>query len=245
MTEVIVVDYAGLKLHCPVDQAFALNFDNHYSVYYKRKTPSLLNTLCDKYGSDKGAVATSGHPYPWPSHTYADFIERHFGHCRDHIKNVFECGIGTNNPDLPSSMGPQGKPGASLRVWREYFPKAHIYGADVDRSILFSEERIATFYCDQTDPAAIAAMWTSIPWVEFDLIIDDGLHTFEAGACLFEHSFHRLRSGGIYIIEDVMVGCLIQFKQYFMAKSYDYDFVNLYRKGAPLSDNSLVVIRKP
>jgi hypothetical protein len=244
MKEGMLFEFGGLKLHCPIDEIFADNFDNYYSVYYKKKRPSLLNALCDKYGSDKGEVATSGHPYPWPSHTYADFIERHFGHCRDFIANVFECGLGTNNPALASSMEAQGKPGASLRVWRDYFPKARIFGADIDRRILFNEDRISTFYCDQTNPAAIEQMWKSIPDVEFDIMIDDGLHTFQAGACLFENSFHRLRQGGVYIIEDVTVPSLIQFKQYFLPRNFDYDFVNLYRKSTALNDNSLVVIRK-
>ena len=48
-----------------------------------------------------------------------------------------------------------GKPGASLRVWRDYFPNAIIYGADIDKDILFAEERIKTFYIDQLDPVAI------------------------------------------------------------------------------------------
>jgi hypothetical protein len=244
MKESIVLEFDGLKLHCSLAEVLAMNFDNHYSVYYKKRNPSLLNALCDKYGSDKGEVATSGHPYPWPSHTYADFIERHFGHCRDYITNVFECGLGTNDPSLPSSMGEKGNPGASLRVWRDYFPRANIFGADVDRAILFNEERISTFYCDQTNPAAIEQMWKSIPGVEFDLMIDDGLHTFQAGVCLFEHSFHRLRSGGVYIIEDVQVAALIDFMRYLLARNFDYDFVNLHRKTTSLRDNSLVVIRK-
>ena len=104
------------------------------------------------------------HPFPWPAHTYADYYHSLFSHCRSTVKNVFECGIGTNNPDVPSSMGIHGKPGASLRVWyslfcttngllqRDYFPNATVYGADVDANVLFEEERIKTFHVNKLDP---------------------------------------------------------------------------------------------
>jgi hypothetical protein len=227
-----------------ITDLFPANFDRHYACYYRKNASSLLNQLCDKYGSDKGEIRTEGHPYPWPSHSYADFMERTFGHCRQHIRNVFECGLGTNNPSLASSMGVDGKPGASLRVWRDYFPKAKIIGADIDRDILFTEDRISTFYCDQTDSAAIAQLWDNVQDVEFDLMIDDGLHTYAAGVSLLENSFHKLKKGGVYVIEDVSYIDLYHFLGYFLGKDYNFEFVTLYRKGLPLADNSLVVIRK-
>ena len=30
-------------------------------------------------------------------------------------------------------MGKQGKPGASLRTWREFFPNAQVIGIDIDK----------------------------------------------------------------------------------------------------------------
>jgi len=233
-----------IAVNIPIRTLLTDNFDHSYSCYYQKNTLSELSALCDKYGSDKGEIATSGHPYPWPSHTYADFVERHFEHCREYVKNVFECGMGTNNAAIPANMGVMGQPGASLRVWRDYFPNANIYGADIDKNILFQDERIATFYCDQTNPAAIANMWSEIKAPEFDLMIDDGLHTYDAGRCMFENSFHKLKKGGMYIIEDVAIASLLQFKEFFSFGQYKYDFVNLYRKNVPLLDNSLVVIRK-
>lgn len=37
----------------------------------------------------------------------------------------------------------------------------------------------------------------------FDIIIDDGLHTTDANVNLFLNSFNKLKKNGIYIIEDV------------------------------------------
>ena len=38
----------------------------------------------------------------------------------------------------------------------------------------------------------------------FDIIIEDGLHTFEANVCFFENSIHKLKKGGYFIIEDII-----------------------------------------
>lgn len=94
--------------------------------YYQNNMNCQVSRLCDVYGPDKGKLLKGGHPYPWPSHTYADFYANLFSHCRNSVTKVFECGLGTNNPNLPSSMGISGKPEASLRVWRDFFSNATV-----------------------------------------------------------------------------------------------------------------------
>ena len=212
--------------------------------HYAKNEKCELSRLCDLYGSDKGELRKDGHPYHWPSHTYADFYSRLFLHCRQGVRKVFECGLGTNNPDLPSSMGISGKPGASLRVWRDFFPNAQVYGADVDRDVLFEEERISTSYIDQLDPVAIADFWKTIGETDFDFMIDDGLHTFEAGSTLFLHSIDRLAAHGIYIIEDVHPVDLALYKAFFQRMDYAVEFVSLFRPLIALRDNNLIVVRK-
>jgi len=39
----------------------------------------------------------------------------------------------------------------------------------------------------------------------FDIIIEDGLHKFQANVCFFENSIHKLNPNGYYIIEDISV----------------------------------------
>jgi len=41
--------------------------------------------------------------------------------------------------------------GAGSVVTRNVSPHALVFGADIDRDILFEDERIKTFYCDQLD----------------------------------------------------------------------------------------------
>ena len=146
-------------------------------------------------GSDKGLG--------W--HNYTTVYQALFGRLRREPLRVFELGLGTNNPTLASSMGARGTPGASLRGWAAFFPRAQVFGADIDRTILFEDRRIRTFFCDQLDPRAIKAMWEDTPLREpFQLIIEDGLHTFAANTTFLEHSIDRVAAGGIYVVEDIL-----------------------------------------
>lgn len=235
--------FGNLRLRASPEQILDGTCGHSFTCFYEKNEASELAALCDIYGSDKREIALSGHPYPWTSHTYTDFYESLFDHCREHVRRVFECGIGTNNPKIASNMGATGRPGASLRVWKEYFPNAEIYGADIDRDILVREDRITTFHVDQTLPVAIRAMWEEIGVADFDIIIDDGLHTFEAGQCLFEHSFSRLRKGGIYVIEDVAPQAMVRFRAYFTTVRRNVQFVTLRRRETRFHDNALIVIR--
>lgn len=240
----LVQTYKTLKVTTDIEQVVTQNFPTRVIWHYERTRDSYLNSLCDKFGSDKGELTPGPHPYPHKSHTYADVIERIFGHCRHGVSRVFECGLGTNNVRLASNMGATGQPGASLRVWKSYFPNAEIYGADIDREILFEEERIKTFYCDQTNPVSVSALWEEIKVDDFDLIIDDGLHSYSAGKTLFEGSYSKLSKTGLYIIEDVKQEYLLDLIVYFKSNKFDFDVLNLHRPGLDLHDNSLIIIRK-
>lgn len=215
-----------------------------FITYYSRELAQELALLCDVYGSDKGESKKIGHPYTWPSHSYVDYYARIFGHCRQSVKNVFECGIGTNNPTIRANMGIYGKPGASLRVWRDYFPNALIFGGDIDTDILFDEDRIKTFYIDQLNPQSILDFWGLTGVDEFDFMVDDGLHTFEAGSTLFLNSFDRLAAGGIYVIEDVSFEDLSKYKAFFKNTHFHVDYILLERPNQYLEGNCLIVVRK-
>ena len=232
------------KLHDKVFLTISNSQDWQFTTHYKKNPGQELSLLCDLYGSDKGESKEFGHPYPWPSHSYADYYTRIFSQCRGSVKRVFECGIGTNNPTIESSMGITGKPGASLRVWRDYFPNALIFGADIDRNILFEEERIKTFYIDQLNPESILDFWSLAGGDEFDIIIDDGLHTFEAGSTLFQCTINYLTAGGVYVIEDVSLENLLRYNEFFQDTNYLVDYVILERQNRYVDGNCLIVIRK-
>ena len=217
---------------------------DYKNIIYSNK-PNILSELCEKYGSDKGFVNfdKDKKPYKWHPHTYSIYYHAIFNLSRENIKNVFECGLGTNNPNIKSNMTISGTPGASLRVWRDYFFNAKIYGGDIDKEILFEEERIKTFYVDQLNSNSIKSMWESIEVEEFDIIIDDGLHEPEANYNFFINSFHKLKKNGVFVIEDVSNMYLVYLQNKF--KDYDIDIVVGFTKTKKVyGDNNLIIIRK-
>ena len=156
----------------------------------KRTAALELKKLFDQYGSDKGNSNHNYHPL------YGSILGT-----RD-ASAVLEIGLGTNNEDIVSTMGRNGKPGASLRAFRDFLPDAHIYGADIDRAILFQEERVSTFFVDQTNIDSFAELSAAIP-DELDLIIDDGLHTPNANLASLAFGLGRLKTGGYFLVEDI------------------------------------------
>ncbi len=118
------------------------------------------------------------------------------------VKKVFEIGLGTNNPEVVSNMGFHGSPGASLRAFKDFFPNAHIYGADVDERVLFNEERINTFYIDQLNDESFENLPSDV-FCDLDIYIDDGLHSPDANLRSLIYGLNAVRPGGFVIIEDI------------------------------------------
>lgn len=221
-----------------------MSLDYSINIEYNKHPSNILSQYSEQFGSDKGATSKDSiSPLPWNYHNYTDFYALLFDHCRYEITNVFELGIGTNYEDIPSSMTSAGSPGASLRMWKKYFPNANIIGADIDYRILFQEDRIDTFEVDQTSKNSIKSMWNKVD-NQFDIMIDDGLHEYSANITFFENSFYKVKPGGIYIIEDVSYDELKKYQEYFSKKNYNYMSIVLNRPDSPIYSNCLIVIRK-
>ncbi|MFE0511426.1 hypothetical protein, partial [Streptomyces sp. NPDC058964] len=95
---------------------------------------------------------------------------------------------------------PPGQGGASLRMWKQFFPKAQIFGMDIQDKSFVDEDRITTFIGDQSDPSSLNAVADKIG--ELDVIIDDGSHRSPHVLTTFATLFPRLKDGGIYAVED-------------------------------------------
>lgn len=149
-----------------------------------------LSEMLQKHGSDKSRF----HNYHM---VYGNLFED-----RTKVKKVFEIGLGTNNPEVVSSMGFHGTPGASLRAFRDFFPNAHIFGADIDTRVLFQEDRINTFYIDQLTDASFEELPAEASG-DLDLFIDDGLHSPDANLRSLVFGLKAVRPGGFVVIEDI------------------------------------------
>ena len=203
--------------------------------------PTEMCRLMNRHGSDKGV----GGP-----HNYTPIYSALFGKLRDHQFRIFELGLGTNHAGFAANMGRDGIPGASLRAWKEFFPKALVYGADIDRSILFEEDRIMTFYCDQLESKAIQQLWSQ-PALQggMDVIIEDGMHTFEGSVSFLNGSINQLRPGGIYVIEDIAKEALgrwvdeLEMTYSRQFPNHDFALVELPH-SFKRNNNNLLIIRK-
>lgn len=195
-----------------------------------------LTPLCDlmiAHGSDKSGG--------W--HNYTLVYDYLFKANKNKVKNMFELGLGTTNLNLSENLREYG---ASLKAWKKYFSKAEIFGADIDKNILFNEERIKTFYCDQTSPKSIKLLWENFNDVEFDIILEDGLHTYEANIIFLENSLHKVKKSGFYIIEDILTKDLHLYYDYLSKTKLVFDecqLIELYNEGNK-QDNNLLIIKK-
>jgi hypothetical protein len=155
----------------------------------ERRAAANLKRLFDSHGSDKATV----HDYHL---IYGTILTRMAA-----PDSLLEIGLGTHNTDTVSNMGLEGRPGASLRAFRDHLPRTKIFGADIDRRVLFQEERISTFFVDQTDLHSFTEIERLRP---LDLIIDDGLHAPNANLAVLVFALRgALRDGGWLVIEDI------------------------------------------
>lgn len=224
-------------LHLPVEDGVILNL-------HSDSTGISLADLFTEHGSDKDWTGPDASPWPWPPHNYAPVYELLLASRRMHAQIVVECGIGTDREDVASNMSRFGAPGASLRAWRDYFPHAEIFGLDIDDRVLFSEDRIHTYKVDQTDRDSIDRFLLESSMKSIDVVIDDGLHEYRAGRTLFAALFPIVRSGGIYVIEDVGDDDLVAYRRYFASSGIPASFVRLHRPDLAIGDNSLVIVQK-
>jgi hypothetical protein len=205
-----------------------------FSYLSNSKNNKQLTDLMNLFGSDKGG--RNNH------HNFASYYSEIFFHKRNNIKNFLEIGLGTNDTSVLSNMGSNGIPLASLRAWRDYFKNANIYGADIDKNILKNEDRIETFYVDQTDPITIKEMFKNIGEKKFDIILEDGLHEYNANICFFENAIEYLESNGTYIIEDVYYKDQDKFMKYFENKKYNFSIIDIFHEKN-IANNCLIIIK--
>jgi hypothetical protein len=142
-----------------------------------------LDLLALLYRTDKGRRG----------HGYTAFYARQLGRRRRSVKSVLEIGVGGDDDPVVG--------GASLRMWRSYFPRATVYGLDVFPKRLPPEPRIVVLQGDQSDPDLLASLVAS--YGPFDLVIDDGSHLGHHQRASFAGLFPAVRPGGLYVIEDL------------------------------------------
>lgn len=146
----------------------------------------LLAHLFAKYGTDKGI---------WG---YTPYYAAVMGPVRHHVRRVLEVGI-CGYRDIPNNVV-----GASLFVWKDFFPNAEIIGIDNDPRFIFHDQhRITTRLCNAYAPDSLHACLVDLGGAQFDLIIDDAVHDPKEQIQLINQLSEWLIPGGHYFMEDV------------------------------------------
>lgn len=133
-----------------------------------------MDELAIKYDTDKGSNG----------HFYTRHYEPIFEPIRLNVESVLEVGIGS---------------GASLRMWRDYFPSAMIYGIDMNQSNL-NEPRIATYDCEQTDCNRLTEYLQNR---KVEIMVEDASHEQEKTMRTLDCLWSMLEPRGWYVIEDM------------------------------------------
>lgn len=119
-------------------------------------------------------------------HHYERFYPFYLEHLRNDTFNMLEIGVQYYY---------------SINLWLNYFPKAKIYGIDINTEK--EGERFSVKKLDQSNEIQIEN-YSSNHKNFFKFIIDDGSHIPEHQLLTFNHFFNKcLEPGGIYIIEDI------------------------------------------
>jgi len=91
--------------------------------------------------------------------------------------------------------------GASLRMWKKYFPRSRIYAIDIHDKSALQEDRIQIFRGSQADEGFLNEVFKQIG--SLDIVIDDGSHVNAHVLTSFRTLFPLLKEGGIYAAEDL------------------------------------------
>jgi len=150
---------------------------------------TLLDDLALKYGSDKT---------PTIKHHYTQWYYPYFENKRNDIKKLLEIGIG-DAIEMAWTGVPNYQTGASLRMWRDFFPNATVYGADIKD---LTVEGIKTFQCDQSNVEGLKAIIAEIGG-DLDVVIDDGSHRADHQVITCLTLMPLLQHSVTYVIEDV------------------------------------------
>lgn len=121
---------------------------------------------------------------------YLPLYERYLTPFRETTGNILEIGVCA---------------GGSLEMWREYFPKARIWGLDIDQNAPRITQlnpwldRVEILCASIFDPQTVKRL-AGIPWT---VVIDDGPHRTKQQIATAKALLPALTCPGVYLCEDL------------------------------------------
>ncbi len=186
-----------------------------------------LCELAMKYHSDK---------CPRLGHCYTPIYYNLFRDKRNSVQKVLEMGIGLESY---RTKNPHYIVGAGLRMWRDFFPGAQIFGADIERESLFTEDRVQTFYCDNRNPNNLRDLINQTG-NDIDIVIDDASHHIHDQVFLLRNLMPLLNKKVTYFMED----CYRPNQMLKMIKEYHCEVPEMPQNDGPERGSLLVFTYK-
>jgi hypothetical protein len=115
---------------------------------------------------------------------YDHFYEEQFKSLTKLPINILEIGI---------------RGGGSIKIWKEYFhPDSNVYGGEIENFAPI--ENTTCYKMDMYSQGALNLFEDSY----FDIVIDDGPHTYESFESVITKYYSKIKSGSILIVEDII-----------------------------------------
>jgi hypothetical protein len=155
---------------------------NAYNETIKLYSKS-MNRIADNSFTDKNTV-----------HSYFIVYEPLLYPKRSTAKNILEVGI---------------YHGGSIQLWRDWFPRAHIYGVDIcnldfiESKKILNDHHVTLFTNTNAYDDTFIQTNFQDKSILFDMILDDGPHTLESNIWFIQKYLPLLAEDGILIIEDI------------------------------------------
>lgn len=132
------------------------------------------------------------------THSYLDLYDELLIDKKETAKNVLEIGIGNFAE----------KNGGSIKLWRDYFTNATIYGLDILNKCyvineLFNDPKVILYTSTNAYDETFFNNELLKKNIKFDFMLDDGPHTLESMKQFIKLYSQILSLDGILIIEDV------------------------------------------
>jgi hypothetical protein len=149
-----------------------------------------LCQLATKYGTDKSPYNIQTHRHPYTP-IYDMFLAPY-----KYLPQTLKLGeVGVLN-------------GASIRMWRDYFPTASLFGFDISPNTLKHIEAIPNTSGILVDAGNVNGLKTSLTSAcsdekKFDILIEDASHCLKHQLLFLKTALEYIRPGGLLIIEDI------------------------------------------
>lgn len=132
------------------------------------------------------------------THSYLSLYQKLLANKRETAKNVLEVGIGDFGE----------KNGGSIKLWRDYFTNATIYGIDIlpmDRVIdeLKNDNRVVLYTSSNAYNKDFVTTHFLNKNIKCDFMLDDGPHTLYSMRQFIKLYSQLMTDDGILVVEDV------------------------------------------